>query len=209
MSTLIVILLAVIAYILWKIYRQKENENEQIESEKRGVEWEAQKKEKYKDYPHIYGKLKGNWLEVFADMAEKGAPQLKIQFMLMVGESTKIDYSEGSMKYDALWGASKELLEHLDKYHEDSILEHEIALTAYWQEAAMAMDDLIKSKPNTDSLSSGAHTAPIEGQEVEKTPFTDIEKIAVFSQKSIAILIRKLLSSMKTAHSLGSLKVRS
>ena len=184
MDILIVILLAVIAYILWRIYRQKEDEKEAVASEKNDAEWEAQKKEKYKDYPHIYGKLKGNWLEVFADMAEKGIPQLKMQFMLMVQESVKIDYSEGSVKYDSLWDASKELLEHLEKYHEGTTLEHEIALTAYWQEAATAMGELVKENPNTGSLKSGAHTSEVAGEKLQTAPFTDIEKIAgIFPRK--------------------------
>jgi hypothetical protein len=183
MITLIVILLAIIAYILWRIYRQKEDEKEAIADSKNEAEWEAQKKEKYKDYPHIYGKLKGNWLEVFADMAEKGIPQLKMQFMLMVQESVKIDYSEGSVKYDSLWDASKELLEHLEKYHEGTTLEHEIALTAYWQEAATAMGELVKENPNTGSLKSGAHTSEVAGEKVETAPFTDIENIAAIFPK--------------------------
>lgn len=176
--TLITILLAVIVYILWKMYRQKEDGRNALADAKYDAEREAAKKVKYKDYPHIYGKLNSNWLEVFADMAEKWVPQLKMQFMLMVQESVKIDYSEGSLKYDSLWDASKELLEHLEKYHEGTTLEHEIALTAYWQEAAMAIGELIKENPNTSSLKSSTHTAEVSGDKLERAPFTDIEKIA-------------------------------
>jgi uncharacterized protein (DUF952 family) len=57
--TLVYILLAVIAFILWKIYRQREEEKEAVEAEKFDVEWEAKKKEEFKDYPHLYGKLEG------------------------------------------------------------------------------------------------------------------------------------------------------
>ncbi len=103
----------------------------------------------------------------------------------MVGESTKIDYSEGSMKYDSLWDATKELLEHLEKFHEGTVVEHEIALATYWQLAATKMGELIEARPNTGSLSSGAHTAEIEGEEVEKAPFTDIENIvSLFPKKA-------------------------
>lgn len=180
------IFLGIIAYFLYRIYRQKEDEKEAIANEKFSAEWEAQKKEKFKDYPHIYGKLEGNWLEVFHEIAvEKGMPLLKIMFHLMLGESVKIDFSEGSLKYDSLWDVTKELLEHLEKYHEGSVVEHEIALTTYWQIVAVETDRLIQLKPNTESLKSGVHTAEIEGIEIEKAPFTDIENIAsLFPKKS-------------------------
>ena len=182
--TFVYILLAIIAFILWKIYRQKEDEKQAITDEKHDAEWEARKKEEFKDYPHLYGKLEGNWLEVFALHAKNPGHLMKMMFYLMLGESTKIDYSEGSMKYDSLWDVTKELLEHLEKFHEGSVTEHEIALCTYWQIAATKMGELIKEKPNTGSLSSAdAHTSPIDGEELEKAPFTDIEKIASWFPK--------------------------
>jgi hypothetical protein len=185
MNTFIVIILIVIAYLLWRIYRQKEDEKETIADEKFEVEWGQKQKEKFKDYPNLYGKLEGSWLEVFARQYERGIPLLKVMFFLMIGESTKIDYSEGSMKYDSLWDVTKELLEHLEKYHEGSITEHEIAVCTYWQIAATKMGELIKENPNTGSLSSGAHTSPIAGEKLEVAPFTDIEKIAsLFPKKA-------------------------
>ena len=101
----------------------------------------------------------------------------------MVGESTKIDYSEGSTKYDSLWDITKELLEHLEKFHEGSITEHEIALATYWQLAATEMGKLVEENPNTGSLPSGAHTSPVAGEKLEIAPFTDIEKIASWFPK--------------------------
>lgn len=185
MNTLVVILLAIIAYILWRIYRQKQNEIDAVAEEKFDAEWEAKKREEFKDYPHLYGKLEGNWLDVFAMHHKKGLPLLKLMFMLMVGESTKIDLSEGSLKYDRLWDCSKELLEHLEKYHEGTTAEHEIALCTYWQVAATEVGDILEKKPNTGSLSSGAHTAEIEGEEIETEPFTNIENIAsLFPKKA-------------------------
>jgi hypothetical protein len=185
MEILVIILLAIIAYILWRIYRQREDEKEAIANEKYEVEREANKKEKFRAYPHIYGKLEGNWLEVFATHAEHPGHLLKIAFYLMLQESTKIDYSEGSMKWDSLWDTTKELLEHLEKYHEGSVAEFEIAICTYWQIAAEAVGELIKENPSTGSLSSGAHTSPIEGEKLEVAPFTDIEKItALFPKKS-------------------------
>ena len=184
--TFVYILLAIIAFILWKIYRQKEDEKQAITDEKHDAEWEARKKEEFKDYPHLYGKLEGNWLEVFALHAKNPGHLMKMMFYLMLGESTKIDYSEGSMKYDSLWDVTKELLGHLEKFHEGTTAEHEIALCTYWQIAATEVGELIKEKPNTGSLSSAdAHTSPIDGEELEKAPFTDIEKIAsLFPKKA-------------------------
>lgn len=182
---LLYILLAIIAYYIYRIYRQKEDEKEAIANEKFDAEYEAKKKEEYKDYPHLYGKLEGNWLEVFALHAKTPGHLLKLMFYLMLGESTKIDYSEGSQKYDTLWDCSKELLEHLEKYHEGTTAEHEIALCTYWQIAATEVGELIKKKPNTGSLSSGAHTAEIEGKEIEAEPFTNIDKIASLFPKKV------------------------
>jgi len=185
--TLLYILLAIIAYILWRIYRQKENEKEAIANEKADAEYGQRRKEKFKDYPHLFGKIDDSWIQIFAEQSNIDGKDylLKSMFFLMVGESTKIDYSDGSVKYDSLWDATKELLEHLEKFHEGSVVEHEIALATYWQLAATKMGELIKEKPNTGSLSSGAHTAEIEGEELEKAPFTDIEKIAsLFPKKA-------------------------
>lgn len=182
---LLYILLAIIAYILWRIYRQKEDEKDAIYNEKLDAEHEHARKEKFKDYPHLFEKIEDSWIYIFGKQVKNGIPLLKVMFYLMIGESTKIDYSEGSMKYDSLWDVTKELLEHLEKFHEGSITEHEIALTTYWQLAATKMGELIKEQPNTGSLSSGAHTAPIEGKEIEKAPFTDIEKItSLFPKKT-------------------------
>lgn len=48
-NTLIIILLAVIAYILWHIYRQKEDEKEQFANEKFEAEWEQKRKKSLKN----------------------------------------------------------------------------------------------------------------------------------------------------------------
>lgn len=184
---LTVILLGIIAYILWRIYRQKEDEKDAIANEKADAEYEKRRKERFKDYPHLIDKIDDSWIEVFSRQSNIDGKNylLKSMFFLMVGESTKIDYSEGSMKYDSLWDTTKELLEHLEKFHEGSVVEHEIALANYWQLAATKMGELIESKPNTGSLKSGAHTAEIDGAEVEKAPFTDIENIvSLFPKKA-------------------------
>lgn len=177
--TILYIILAIIAFILWKIYRQKEDEKDAIYNEKLDAEHEQARKEKFKDYPHIFEKIDDSWIQVFSQQSNIDGKDylLKSMFYLMVHESCRIDYSEGSTKYDSLWDATKELLEHLEKFHEGSVVEHEIALATYWQFAATKMGELIEEKPNTGSLSSGAHTAEIEGEELEKAPFTDIENI--------------------------------
>lgn len=173
METIGIILLAVIAYFLWKIYRQREDEKEQIADEKFNAEWEQKKKEEFKDYPHLYGKLEGNWLEVFATHAKNNIPMLKLAFYLYLGESTKMEYSDGSMKWDTLWDISEELLEHLEKYHEGSVIEHEIAVATYWQIAAEKMGEIIKENPE------------VEGSKIEKEPFTNITKIvSLFPKKA-------------------------
>jgi len=183
--TILYIFLAIIAYFLWRIYRQKEDENIRIHNERIDAEHEKERKEKFKNYPHLFEKIDDSWIEVFTRQGNIDGKDylLKSMFYLMLGESTKIDYSEGSMKYDSLWDVTKELLEHLEKYHEGSILEHEIALATYWQLAATKMGELIKERLNIESLSSGAHTAEIEGEELEKAPFTDIEEIASWFPK--------------------------
>lgn len=181
--TLIYILLAVIAYMLWRIYRQKEEEKEQIANEKFDAEWEAKKKEEFKDYPHLYGKLDGNWLDVFAHHAQNNLPLLNLAFMLYLGESTKIDFSEGSQKWDTLWDITEELIEDLEKHHEGTADEHLIAVCTYWQIAAETMGNLVKENPNTGSLSSGAHTSAVVGEKLEVPPFTDIKNILLLFPK--------------------------
>lgn len=183
--TLVYILLAVIAFILWKIYRQKEQEREEMANEKLDAEYEERKKERFKDYPHLIGKLEGNWLDVFAMHHERGLPLLKLSFMLMLGESVKIDYSDGSMKWDNLWSCSEELLEHLEEFHEGTVAEHEIAVATYWQIAAEALGKLIEESPEKTISDSGRDNAPLEGHQLEVKPFTDIERIAnLFPKKA-------------------------
>src|SRR3989344_224670 len=181
------IILAIIAYYIYRIYRQKEDEKDAIANEKSDAEYEKNRIEKFKDYPHLIDKIDDSWIEVFSRQSNIDGKDylLKSMFYLMLGESTKIDYSEGSVKYDSLFDVTKELLEHLEKFHEGSVVEHEIDLATYWQLAATKMGELIKERPNTGSLSSGAHTAEIEGEELEKAPFTDIEKISeLFPKKA-------------------------
>jgi hypothetical protein len=185
MNPLIVILLAIIAYILWRIYSQRENEIKKAASEKYRAKSEQEEKALAAKYPHLVGKLEGNWLEVFAAQADNGIPLLKLAFYLYLQESTKIDFSEGARKWDSLWDLTEELLEHLEKFHEGSKTEHEIAVTTYWQIAAESMGELIKESPKKTKTPKGHDRAPVEGKKLEVAPFTDLSKItSLFPKKA-------------------------
>ena len=108
---------------------------------------------------------------MFDNHAERGTPLIKLSFMLYLQESTKINFSEGSFKWDSLWDLTEELLEHLEKFHEGTTIEHEIAVATYWQTAAEAVGELIKENPE------------IEGAKLEAEPFININKIVSFFPK--------------------------
>lgn len=190
MNYLIVILLAIIAYFLWKIYRQKEDEKEAIANEKFKAEREAEKKEKFKNYPHLFNKLEGNWLEVFAPIVEKNLPLLKMVFWLMIEGVTIIDLSEGSHKVDMLWNLTEELLEHLEKFHEGSIAEYEIAVCTYWQITTTEIQKIVEESPNktmhlNKKTGKNYAVAPLDGKKIEAEPFTNITKIvSLFPKKA-------------------------
>jgi hypothetical protein len=173
--TLIYILLAIIAYILWRIYRQKEDEKQQIANEKFEAEWEQNKKEEFKDYPHLIGNVNYTWLELFGKLyVEKGMPHLKAAWYIYVKEAnnTKLDMEVDGL-FDSLWDLSEELLEHLEKYHESTKYEYEIAIIAYWQNAAEKAGEFI-----------GKDLETIKDM-FQSSPFTDIQKIpSWFPKKS-------------------------
>ncbi len=173
MESIGIILLAVIAYFLWKIYNQREEEKNEVRAKAYTEKKESEEKELREKYPHLAGKLEDNWLEVFASHHERGIPLLKLAFTLYLQESTKIDFSEGSLKWDTFWDLSEELLEHLEKYHEGSTIEHEIAIATYWQIAAEAVGKLTEKN------------SVIEGSKLEVEPYTGITKIvSLFPKKA-------------------------
>jgi hypothetical protein len=185
MSILVITLLTIIAYVLWRIYRQRKYEIIAAAGAKFYAKREQEKKERFKNYPYLFGKLEGSLLEVLARQAEVGSPLLKLSFYLMLHESTKIDFSEGSMKWDYLWNATQELLEHLEKFHKGSIVEHEIAVAYYWQIAATAVGELIKESPDKITTQSGREISSIAGEKLEVEPYTNINKIApLFPKKA-------------------------
>ncbi len=165
-------MLAIIAYFLYKIYNQREVEKNEAKAEAYRQKKELEEKELKEKYPHLLGNIQGVWLELFGKVyIEKDLPFLKAAFLIYLKESTQIDLSEGSFKWDALWDITEELLEHLEKYHKGNEHEFEIAVITYWQEAAEAVGELIKLNPE------------IEGSKLEVEPYTNIAKITSWFPK--------------------------
>jgi hypothetical protein len=168
MDLILVILLATIAYFLWRIYSQRNEERIKTLTQE---DAENRDSELAKKFPHLVGNIESNWIQVFESNSESGISILKLSWLSYEGESTKIDFSDGSFAWDNLWNLSEELLEHLEQFHEGSNLEHEIAISYYWQLAAEAMGDLVAENP------------VIEGSKMEVEPFTNISKILSFFPK--------------------------
>ena len=175
-NTLIVILLAVIAYILWRIFRQKEDEKAAVAQEKFDAEWEQKKKDEFKGYPHLFGKIDFGYLKLFGEMyVEKGLPHLKAAWYIYAREAnnTKQDVIEADQLWHGLWDVTEELLEHLEKYHESSKYEFEIAILNYWQVVSLQADSLIGMDAETIKKT------------FQSAPFTDILEIpSWFPKKS-------------------------
>ncbi len=177
--TIVYILLAIIAYYIYRIYRQKEDEREAVADEKFDAEWEAKKKEEFKDFPHLIGKVDYTWLELFGRLyveTEKnhpgrwqngGSPHLNAAFMMYLKESnnTERDIIEVDHLFDSLWDLTEELFEHLEKYHVSTKYEYEIAIVAFWQIVAQEAESF-----------KGKDFETIKGL-FQSAPFTDIEKI--------------------------------
>lgn len=179
----IYILLAIIAYYIYRIYRQKEDEREAIADEKYDAEYEAKKKEEFKDFPHLIGKVDYTWLEIFGRhyveteknhpgrWQDGGSPHLNAAFMMYLKESnnTERDIIEVDHLFDSLWDLTEELFEHLEKYHESTKWEYEIAIITFWQ---LAETESFKGK-DFEAIKKMFQSAP----------FTDIEKIASWFPK--------------------------
>lgn len=165
--TIVYILLAIIAYFLYRIYRQKEDEREAIADEKFEAEWEAKKEDEFKDFPHLIGKVDYTWLKLFGKLyVEKGISHINATYLIYLKEAnnTKLDM-EVDMLFDSVWNLTEELLEHLEKYHEGTKYEYEIAIITYWQLIAQEADSFVGK--NIEEIRKAFHSAP----------FTDIEKI--------------------------------
>ena len=167
-----IILLAVIAYFLWKIYNQREEEKNEAKAKVYDKEKEAERKELSKKYPHLIDNIEDTWLHLFGEVyVEENLPFLKATWLIYIKESTKIDNPTGSIVFDTLWGLTEELLEHLEKYHEGNKYEFEIAIITYWQTISEKADQIIKENSMTD------------GEPFRLTPFTDIQKIVTWFPK--------------------------
>lgn len=179
------ILLAIIAYYLYRIYRQKEDEKQTIADEKFDAEWEAKKKEEFKDFPNLIGKVDYTWLELFGRLYVEtnkkhpgrwqngGSPHLNAAFTMYLRESnnTERDMIEVDHLFDSLWDLTEELYEHLEKYHESTKWEFEIAIISFWQIVAQEAESF-----------KGKDFETIKKM-FQSTPFTDIENIASWFPK--------------------------
>ena len=174
MQTLGIILLAVIAYFLWKIYNQREQEKHEEKAQQVFGEYEGEKQEVHEKYPHLVENVYHGHLMAFANVAKRGVPVWKGAWMTYVHESTKIDLSPGSFDWDNLWDLGEELLEHLDKYHEGSPAEHELAVCIYWQVAAEAVGELTSKEKHTF----------IKEKTFDAPPYTNIEEIVSWFPKN-------------------------
>lgn len=90
---------------------------------------------------------------------------------LKEANNTKLDM-EADPLFDSLWDITEELLEHLEKYHESTKYEYEIAITTFWQLAAQEAESFV-----------GKSIEDIK-KAFQSAPFTNIEKIpSWFPQK--------------------------
>lgn len=169
MNIFAIILLAVIAYILWRIYRQREDEKIEIYNEKLDIKHEHERKEKFKDYPHLIGNVDYIWLELFGKLyVEDGLSHLKFTWLIYLKEANNTKHSDMEVDhlFDSIWHLSEELIEHLEKYHESTKYEYDIAILAYWQILAQEADSLVGKDIETIK------------KIFQTPPFTDIQKIA-------------------------------
>ena len=172
METIGIILLAVIAYFLWKIYNQREEEKNETRVKAYDEEKEVERKELAKKYPHLIDNIEDTWLHLFGEVyIEKDLPFIKAAWMIYVQESTKIENPTGSIIFDTLWDLTEELLEHLEKYHKGNEYEFEIAIITYWQTISERAGQITKENPTTD------------GEPFRLEPFSDIQKIITWFPK--------------------------
>lgn len=167
MGIFIVIVLVSIAYIIWAISSQREEEKNQtwLREHRKGKELMV------KRYPHLVGNVKSSWIETFHGQAGENGDRLLIISYLLYMKSVSIDSSEASLKLDNLWNLTKELFEHLEKYHAGSADEHGIAIAYYWHTAAEAVDKLTEINSESESAA------------LDMEPFSNINKIVSFFPK--------------------------
>lgn len=167
METLIVILLAVIAYILWKMYHQKEEEIQTLMDEKFDAEWEEKRKEQFKHLPHLFGKIEDSWLQVFGEAyVERNISHINAAFLMYLKLSNNSDWDmDVDSLFDSLWDLTEELWEHLEEHHASTKYEYEIAFATLWQNVSEAAEQFVGKDIETIK------------KMFQLEPFTDIEKI--------------------------------
>jgi hypothetical protein len=116
----------------------------------------------------LIGKIDYSWLELFGRLyINHEGSHLNQAFMMYLREAnnTKLDMFEVDELFNCLWDLTEELIEHLEKYHESTKFENEIAIITYWQ-----------NLPNGEEVFIGKDIEAIKRM-FQSSPFTDIEKI--------------------------------
>jgi hypothetical protein len=145
----------------------EEFEEAELVNPKSDPDYKQKKKEEFKDYPHLIGNVDYTWLELFGKLyVEKGMSHINAAFLIYLKESnnTKLDM-EVDMLFNSVWDLTEELLEHLEKYHDSTKYEYEIAIITYWQLIAQDAGSFIGKDLETIKKA------------FQSAPFTDIEKI--------------------------------
>ncbi len=98
-------------------------------------EEEKEFREKYqKKYPHLVGNMEDSTLITLSSLGvnlKKGSSFLQGACNMYLRACVQQDHNADFMFGD-LWDLTEELLEHLEKYHEVSNQEHEMAIFNYW-----------------------------------------------------------------------------
>lgn len=172
MDKIIIILLSLIVFLLLKVYIQQKNKIKIIAKEIIAKQKKESEK-RFENYPYLYGKIKTSWLEIFASYSERNLSLLKWAYMLGLQQSVKIHPPEKRRNWENLYLLTEELLEHLEKYHKGSIVEHEIAVCTYLQISAEALQDILDKNQKIKENTFNAE------------PYTDITKIMSFFPKKV------------------------
>lgn len=184
MGTVFIILLAVITYFLYKIYSQKEEELGVARNKAYQEQSEKEFNEKYqKKYSHLIGNIEKGWLDTFASHHQQGIKLLilanRLYFDALFHRYKTKDHSNTGPEvywvdsgFDNLWDLTEELLEHLEKYHEATPGEFEIALAHYWQIAATEAESF-----------NGETDREVIARKFQITPFSNLRDIVTWFPK--------------------------
>jgi hypothetical protein len=164
MEIIVIVLLGVIAYMLWRIYHQKEEEKIANEMKQRSefeksksdaadeTNYQWKKEDFGKDYPNLIENMNWASLKTYGrDFFKMGYNPLSVACNIYLKEANHSKHSSlnriASRELDelfySLWNLSEELLEHLEKYHKSTKYEYEIAILNYWSLVAKGSDSLV------------------------------------------------------------------